>query len=179
MCALGILILPLRWMAAIIMGILVHESGHLICLSLLGIPVQAVDAGFSGIRIVTWNMTPYQEFLTAFSGPLFSFTLLTLAKVYPELAVCGLIQGIFNLLPVYPSDGGRMISAALWRIPWEKRIKYLNYTGLLIWLALLLGELFILYRLGKQMWYILGLSAILFWAWFRNIPCKETPKEVK
>ena len=179
LCALGILTVPFRWMAAVVTGVLVHEFGHLICLFLLGVPVQSVEAGLSGARIVTWNMSPRQEFLAAFAGPLFSFGLLSLSKVYPELAVCGLAQGFINLLPVYPSDGGRMMSAALWKIPWERRKKYLRYTGLLICLTLLFGELILFFLLGKQMLYILILSGMLFWSWLRNIPCKDATKEVK
>jgi Zn-dependent protease len=52
-------------------------------------------------------LTPWQELLCASAGPAGSILLLVFLHDFPELSVCGIAHGIYNLLPVYPLDGGR------------------------------------------------------------------------
>lgn len=54
-------------------------------------------------------MSPGRELLCVLAGPAVSFSLLALARFFPRIAICGLVQGIYNLLPIYPLDGGKAL----------------------------------------------------------------------
>lgn len=176
LCALGVLMLPLRWILGLIIAILCHEGGHLLALYLLGIPVMGIQGSLTGFRIVTYELTPGQEFLAAFAGPLFSFLLLLIRNIFPELAICGMVQGLFNLFPIYPSDGGRMLSAVLCKLTPERRNRILRTTGLVFLIILATSTIFLIRGCTAGVCAVL---AVVFWTRFRNIPCKDAAKEVK
>lgn len=69
-----------------------------------------MEIGPFGALIETHGLSLWGECISALAGPLGSFILLSFAQFLPMSAVCGLIQGLFNLLPVYPLDGGRVLS---------------------------------------------------------------------
>lgn len=174
--AFGVLILPFRWVMGLAIAILCHEGGHLLTLYLLGIPIMGIRSGMTGFRIVTYELTPTQEFLAASAGPLFSFLLLLIRNIFPELAICGLVQGLFNLLPIYPSDGGRILSAVLYKFAPDRRNRILRLTGLIFLIILAVFTIIMIRGCTASVFTVL---AMVFGTMFRNIPCKETPKEVK
>ena len=40
-------------------------------------------------------------------------SLLAISRWAPRVALCGAIHGLYNLIPIYPYDGGRAVTAAL------------------------------------------------------------------
>ena len=116
LAAAGLLLLPMEWFAAAIAAAAFHESGHLIVLKWLHLPCRNLSIGAAGARIETGFLTSAQEFLCAAAGPVASLFLLLFWKVFPRMAVFGLVQGLFNLIPVYPMDGGRMLRIILFRL---------------------------------------------------------------
>ena len=109
MLALLLLIVPLRWVAAMILAALIHELGHYIALRLCGVHVFGVEFSLSGARMKVGSMSACQEFICALAGPLCGLSLLMVARWVPRTAICGCIHSVFNLLPIYPLDGGRLI----------------------------------------------------------------------
>lgn len=107
--ALFLLVFPLKWMIAFFLAALIHEVFHYIAINLLGKRVKKIQIGFGGIKIDIPNMTYGEECLCALAGPVGGFLLLSMCRIYPELAVWGMFQSIYNLLPVYPLDGGRAV----------------------------------------------------------------------
>ena len=113
--ALWLYLLPLPWVLGAVLAGVVHELGHLIALRIAHVPVYSVSIGGMGAKIETGPMSRIQEIFCSLSGPLCSFLLLFLCKIYPEAALCGLLQGLFNLIPLYPMDGGRAIRCLIGR----------------------------------------------------------------
>lgn len=108
-----ILILPPNWLIGWLTAVTFHESGHLIAIRLNHIPVSGIRISIFGAEISTGSMTAMQELLAAGAGPICSLLLLAFVPIFPVAALIGLVQGAFNLLPVYPLDGGRMLRSLI------------------------------------------------------------------
>ena len=124
MAAVLVLLLPLDWLLAAILAAAFHEMGHLAAIYMAGVRVDSVSIGFPGAQIRTGPLGNRAEFFCAAAGPAASLLLLSLCRFFPKLAVCALVQGMFNLIPVHPMDGGRMLLCALRRLcpRWAERI---------------------------------------------------------
>jgi stage IV sporulation protein FB len=117
------------------LSIILHEFGHVLAARKMNIPTGDVNlnmlGGLANINIT--NLRPMQEFKIAIAGPfvnlcilMFVFLLVYLidpaqgTRVYDLLLVAGAVNGvmmIFNLLPIFPMDGGRIsrsIMSGIW-----------------------------------------------------------------
>ena len=118
--ALLLLVLPIRWVAAFFVAGAAHELGHICSLKLLGIQIENVSVGPNGAIIKTGFMRIGQEFVCALSGPLAGLAVCMLARCFPVLALCAFFQTVYNLIPVYPMDGGRALRCVLSVfLPWK------------------------------------------------------------
>lgn len=106
--AAGILILPLEWFLSTVAAAAIHEAGHLILLRIFEIPIHQIKISFMGAKIFTGPMSSVVELLCAAGGPLFSFLTVLLSQWFPLLGLTGFVQGLFNLIPIFPMDGGRI-----------------------------------------------------------------------
>lgn len=177
--ALGVLVLPLRWVAALVLAGMVHELGHILVLRLYGVPVLGIRLGLTGAEIRTGYMLPVPEIVAALAGPVGSLALMALLPWYPELGICGLIQGIVNLLPVYPCDGGRIVyglGRILWPA-WAERIT--RWAGTLVLLGLMMAGLWLGFCQSGRWGLILAGEIALTGRVYRNISCKDGPLAVQ
>ena len=173
MAAALVLLLPLDWLLAAILAAAFHEMGHLAAIYMAGVRVDSVSIGFPGAQIHMGPLGNRAEFLCAAAGPAASLFLLSLCRFFPKTALCGLAQGIFNLIPVHPMDGGRMLVCALRRLcpRWAERIFHtiqcLILYGLLT-LSLLLAVC------GKAGFLpVLACITVLSRLLLSKIPCKS------
>ena len=114
--ALLVLMLPAKWLASAVLAALIHEFCHVAAICLLGGSVHSVRVGLFGAVIDADGITGLREAVCALAGPFGSLLLAGLIHVYPILGLCGLMQGCFNLLPVYPLDGGRALLRLMERL---------------------------------------------------------------
>ncbi len=112
-------------------AVLLHELGHALTARRYGIPTRAITLyPIGGVaELMGEARTPRQELLIAVAGPAVNLVLAALFGavaffVEPSglvgtfvkgLAWANLGLGLFNLLPAFPMDGGRVLRAALTR----------------------------------------------------------------
>lgn len=119
--AMLLLILPLRWFLAAILAAIFHELCHYTAARLLGGRVGRVSVGESAAIMQIAPLSQGRELICALAGPVGGFFLLLFARWFPRLALCAAFQSLYNLLPVYPMDGGRVIRClAAMALPPEK-----------------------------------------------------------
>jgi Zn-dependent protease len=113
------------------LSVLVHELCHTVVALHYGLPVRRISLYLLGgvSEIEKPAPTPGREAGIAFAGPLVSLVIGvlslgvlqvlgegTVARVLAEgLMYSNLVVGVFNMLPGLPLDGGRVLSAAVWR----------------------------------------------------------------
>ncbi|MDE2259326.1 MAG: site-2 protease family protein [Betaproteobacteria bacterium] len=113
-------------------SVLLHELGHSVMALYYQIRVRSITLHiFGGIaEIGGESPSAMAEFLIAIAGPLVSFALAVIFYVlqpvfftvqplfglFKYLAYINLTLALFNLVPGYPLDGGRVLRAVVWAI---------------------------------------------------------------
>lgn len=178
--ALGMLLLPLRWLLAAITAAAFHEACHILAIRLCGGVVEGMAVDTRGAVLAVSPMSRLRELLCALAGPLGSFLLVLTARWTPAIALCGLAQGLYNLLPVYPLDGGRALRccAELLMPPGAARI--VCRAAELLCVATLLGTA--VYAVIGWSWsgFLLPAALLLFIPRkFGKTPCKPARMRVQ
>ena len=128
-------------LAALFGFVLLHELGHSLVAQRLGIKVRAITLMPLGGLAMTESLprTPGHEVMIALAGPAVNFVLAGLFVLLRLLAgeagplaalvsgefvhyliMANLVLGLFNLVPAFPMDGGRVLRALMaTRLPYE------------------------------------------------------------
>lgn len=108
-----VLMLPLQWVGAVLLAAMVHECCHAAAIMLLGGKIEGVTIGGRGVVMETQPMSGIREIICALAGPIGSVMLLLFLRWIPRTAICGVIHGIYNMIPLFPLDGGRVLRGLL------------------------------------------------------------------
>jgi Zn-dependent protease len=127
-------------------GVLLHELGHAVAAQHFRIPVRKITLFiFGGVSQIEANpCSAVAEFVIAIAGPVISLCLagafgllraiLTglpfLSIVVGYLAYVNFSLALFNLIPGYPLDGGRVLRAVVWAVTGDMRRGTLVATNL-------------------------------------------------
>lgn len=97
-------------------AVLWHEGGHLFFFLLCGVPPSRLFADTFGLRLESaLPLSPKKEALIAIGGPLFNLLAAALLLLFGHgdffrlYATLHLMPALFNLLPVFTTDGGRLL----------------------------------------------------------------------
>jgi len=129
-----------RWIMGVVgalglfASIVLHELGHAVAARTQGVEMKGITLFiFGGVAEMTDEPpTPTAEFIVAIAGPIVSVVLggamlgasaLALALEWPAsfravvfyLGYINLILVVFNMIPAFPLDGGRVLRAVVWR----------------------------------------------------------------
>lgn len=126
------------WVAGVIsalllfVSVLTHELAHSLLARRFGYPVESITLFiFGGVSQIRGEANkPRHEFLIAAVGPVSSLLLALIfwliwrqvnvdrtpaSAVIGYLALINLLLGLFNLIPGFPLDGGRVLRSLVWR----------------------------------------------------------------
>lgn len=120
-------------MLGLFASLLLHELAHSVVARHLGVPIKSITLFlFGGVAELEGEPTSARvEFWIAVAGPAMSFCLAIgfwaleyiatwsgfsapLIEIISYLALINLVIALFNLLPAFPLDGGRVLRAVLW-----------------------------------------------------------------
>lgn len=145
-------IMGILGMLGLFVCIVLHELGHAIVAKHYDLPISQITLFlFGGVAEIKKEPTsPKVEFLMAIAGPIVSFLLalilyfltriglqfgwpIAVRGVTAYLALINLLLALFNLIPAFPLDGGRVFRALLWwwkkNLAWATRISALVGSG--------------------------------------------------
>lgn len=122
-----LLLIPIRLILALMIAVAVHELFHIAAIRWMKIPIDSVCFGIRGAKINTAPMSRSQELICSAAGPLGGFSLLLLFRWIPIIALAGAVQSLYNLIPIYPADGSRVLSCIVYMLFSEKTAQKVQY----------------------------------------------------
>ena len=176
----------------IFVSVLLHEMAHSLVANARGIPVHSITLFLLGgaSNMEEEPQKPAAEFSMAIVGPVTSLILAVifwgfarlpadttgpLVAMLSYMALINMYLGIFNLLPGFPLDGGRVLRSIIW-----------GYTGNLTRatdIAGLVGQIFGWIFIGLGIFLMISVSFlsglwIAFIGWFLNSSADASRKEI-
>jgi len=140
-------------LAPFLLAAALHELGHAWALWVLGHPVRSVSLSFTGAEMTTETLSYRDELLAAAAGPAVNLICSLLLPVWPAFGCYSLMLGLFNLLPLWGLDGGRILRCALLlRLPHSSAYRVCRTVEIAAALALWGGAVYLSLGLSCGIW---------------------------
>lgn len=150
---------PLQIALPLLLAAFLHELGHYLALRLLGIPVYTLTLTVLGARMSVGSSSIPRTMAATVCGPAANaISAAAMFRLYPTFSFCSFVLFLYNMLPIYPLDGGRLL------------LLLAQQCGLPAWLvrlvqgltlaALALGAMLLTRRGGCGLWPVLLLAAL-------------------
>ncbi|MEX0625379.1 MAG: site-2 protease family protein [Chloroflexota bacterium] len=173
-------------------SVLAHELSHALVARRFGLKVKDITLFIFGGAASLEGETkrPRDEALIAAAGPLTSLAIgailfaIGLAIRQPQLgAIVGWLGfinvtlGIFNLIPGFPMDGGRILRAILWKLRGDRSAATRNAAGVgrLFGYLLIAGGVFLIFQGGDVLFTGVWFALI---GWFLSNAAESTIAQV-
>ena len=167
--------------AGIILSILAHEFAHILVGRRYGVESHQVTVFGLGMA-VTMDSVEKGESVISIAGPLMNFLIASLIFLsqmwFPVLAafeplltiaIANVILGVFNLAPIYPLDGGRVLRGILTH--WMNRLKATKVVAIVGTVFAVAGLPFAVMK-GNPFLFVILLGAI-YLSWLEVKLLKE------
>ena len=112
-----LLLLPLRWVLSLFAAVALHEASHMLALMICRVKMRSVTLRASGVYISSRALSPAEAVICAAAGPVGGLLGACLLYRFPRFALCAFLQSIYNLLPILPFDGGRVLYGLCGMLP--------------------------------------------------------------
>jgi Zn-dependent protease/CBS domain-containing protein len=145
-------------------SVVAHELGHSFTAIAKGIPVHSITLFiFGGVASLSQEIKDAKtEFLVAIAGPAVSLFIAVVsaggmylldgvseqfAAVFEYLALANGILVVFNLIPGFPLDGGRVFRSIVWGIThsMERATRIATRLGVIIGYLFIIGGVFVIF----------------------------------
>lgn len=139
----------------IYLSIILHEIGHTVAALSKGISVESISLWIGGGVAEIESNPPKEELLITIAGPavtaililiyalistlLFVLNITTVSWVFLLLSLFNTLMFIFNLLPLFPLDGGRIFRSVLtYKTNYQTATRYSFYTTITLVITVIL-----------------------------------------
>ncbi|HVR42264.1 MAG TPA: M50 family metallopeptidase [Thermoanaerobaculia bacterium] len=164
----------LLWIPILLISVLFHELGHAALIALFGFGRSTIVlGGFGGVTINRRQTTPWKEIVISLAGPTFSLLLAILlivawrsvpflrgdpmlAAMIPLMVLANQVWAVFNLVPIYPLDGGQALQNLARFFTRERTAAFLS-----IWISIVLGAGILALALWLRQFFLAIIAAML------------------
>ena len=175
----GNLVVSGVFVLAIAVSVVIHELGHAVVIKAMGWDAEIVIHGFGGVTLSQSQPRPWQQVGISLAGPVMNglqmgvaFALIMLFGGSLRLSIgatgtslpilfldqffmVNLLLGVFNILPIYPLDGGQAFQFVLRVFVPARAERVTAYVGLG------LSVLVCAYGAANRWWFLLFIALFL------------------
>ena len=172
--ALLFLTIPAPWIISAATAASIHELAHIGAVCAAGGRIYSVRIRSHGAVIESSQLTSGWELVCVLAGPMASLLLGCTVCLIPKIALCSMVQGLFNLIPVLPLDGGRALYCMTKMIfsP-ETGEKVCNTIEMIVFILIIAAAFWLFFTLGWGVGVFWGILLLLSRTIAGKIPCKD------